>query len=151
MKTSPPKFRPTWIAALVIVAVGVPVQAESPQDILIVANTSVDQKDIEKGEVRAIFLKNKTSWSSGQKIVAVNAKPGTELRDQFQKRVLEMDSNREVSFFEEQKVRYGTSPPVEFPNPLRAVFHLKGSIGYVFRKDYKEGVAKVLLVIPSDG
>lgn len=151
MQTSPQKFRPAWFAALVTAAVCAPVQAESPEDILIISHLSVEAKDMAEGEVRAIFLKKKTSWSSGQKMVPINAKTGTALRKRFQQKVLEMESNIELSFFEGQKIRYGITPPVEFPEPLRAVFHLKGSIGYVFRKDFKEGVAKVLLVIPSDG
>ena len=35
-------------------------------------------------------------------------------------------------------------PPME---RMKAVFSVKGSVGYCYRKDYKAGLAKVLLVL----
>jgi hypothetical protein len=40
--------------------------------------------------------------------------------------------------------------PTEFPEPLRAVFRLTGGLGYVFRAQYKEGVSRVVVVLPAD-
>ncbi len=41
-------------------------------------------------------------------------------------------------------------PPATFSNLLKAVFKVNGSVGYVFRSDYKEGVVKVLMVLAQD-
>ncbi len=55
----------------------------------------------------------------------------------------------EDNYWEDQKIRNNMEEPPKFRNVLKAVFHLKGSIGYVYRKDYKEGVVKILTVIPA--
>lgn len=149
MNNTKKTYRSALFAAILLAVTSTPAHAESPDDILIVAHPGVDQSEIVPGEVRAIFLKKKTSWPSGDKIVPINAKPGTDLRKRFQEFIIEMDPSLEGAYWENQKIRYGMSPPAEFSIPLRAVFALKGSIGYVFRKDFKEGVAKVLLVIPG--
>lgn len=120
-------------------------------DILIVSNKSVDQKSISLAEVRSIFLKEKTRWKDGQKIIVLNAKRGSPLRKAFQDRLLSMEPEEEYAYWEEQKIRRQLSAPTEFANLLKAVFKLKGAIGYVYRHQYKEGVANVLMVLPDAG
>lgn len=140
---------PALFVALIIATIAIPISAEQPDDILIVANVNVPQEELSEIEVRSIFLGQRQTWSSGQRIVAVNAKAGTELRRQFQDHIIDMSPRKEASYWEDQKIRHGFAPPVQFSNPLKAVFSLKGAISYIHRKDFKEGVAKVLLVVPS--
>ena len=40
-------------------------------------------------------------------------------------------------------------PPFSFSDALRAVFKVKGAVGYVFRGDYKPGVVKIIMVLPA--
>lgn len=122
---------------------------KSPNDILVVANKSVTSSSITVGELRSIFLKQKKHWNSGDKAIPVHAKVGTRLRSAFIRAILEMDIREEHDYWEAQRVRYALSPPPEFNNILKAVFHLRGSVSYIFRKDFKEGVVDVLLVIPA--
>lgn len=123
-------------------------EANSPDDILVIANNSVGVSSLSVEDVRAIFLKKRTSWQSGGKAIPVHAKDGTSLRQAFLERVLGMTSGEETSYWQDQKIRKGIDGPTEFSNPLKAVFRIQGGISYVFRSDYKEGVAKVLLVLP---
>lgn len=149
MQKNKKSYRPSVIAAFLVAAMTASAWAESPDDILVIAHSKVGQDEMVPGEVKAIFLKKMNNWPSGDKIVPINAKTGSDLRQRFQEAVLEMEPTVETTYWEAQKIRQGSNPPVEFSDPIRAVFSLRGSISYVYRKDYKHGVAKVLLVIPS--
>jgi hypothetical protein len=121
-------------------------RAESPNDILIIANKSVNAKSISVDDLMAIFLRKMESFGGGR-VVPINAKPGTTTRKAFQTRVLGMDGTSESGYWEKQKIKSGLTPPVEFAETVRAVFHMKGSIGYCRRSEYREGVVNVLLVL----
>ena len=121
--------------------------AESPDDILVIANNSVGVSQVSVQELRTMFLKQRQNWKSGGKIFPLNAKPGTGIRKAFQAKVLGMDSTGEKAFWQEQSIKKGISKPSAFSNPLKAVFSVKGSVGYCYRKQYKAGLAKVLLVL----
>ncbi len=124
-------------------------RADSPNDILIIANKGVSANSITVPELKAFFLKQKTRWKGGGRVVAVNAKEGNPLRAAFQKALLGMSEAKEKSYWQDQKIRTGLTAPPEFGNLLKATFSLRGSVSYVFRKDYREGVVKVLLVLPQ--
>ncbi len=121
-------------------------RADSPNDILIIANNSIAASSISADELKAIFLKKKGSFA-GSKVVPINAKSGSALRKAFQQRVVEMDESLEANYWEQQKIKTGLTPPVEFAGTVKAVFSVKGSIGYCLRSEYREGVVKVLLVL----
>lgn len=134
------------VAALGVAVPG-SVEAESGDDILVVANKKVEVKSISMAEARAFFLKERTSWKSGGKVVPVNAPAGTALRKKFRRKVLGMDAAHEQSYWQDEGIRRGLVQPPEFGNTLKAVFKLKGAVSYVYRKDFNADVAKVLLVI----
>ena len=124
--------------------------AESPNDILIVANNSVKADSVSMAELKAIYLKERTRWKAGGRAIPIHAKEGTVLRRAFLQRLLRMEESRERAYWQEQKIKKGTLPPAAFSSSLRAVFQIKGSVAYVFRSDYKQGVAKVVAVLASD-
>ncbi len=122
--------------------------AESPDDILIIANKGVSAKSVTMDELRAMFLKKRKQWKQGGNVVPIHAKKGSPLRHQFQLRVLKMNPDEEDTYWNDQQVRHGLGPPPEFGYGLKAVFKLKGSVSYIYRKDFREGVVKVLAVVP---
>ncbi len=121
--------------------------AESPEDLLIIANSATAVGSISKAEARELFLKTKSNFG-GRKTIPIHAATGSLLRRVFAQKVLGMTPEEEKQYWEKQKIMAGTTPPTAFPNTARAVFKLKSSISYVFRKDYKN-VGKILLVIPG--
>jgi ABC-type phosphate transport system substrate-binding protein len=138
------------IAALGIsVAAAGAAAAESPNDILVIANNSVPVKSVTVAELQEFFLKDRVYWSGTTKAVPVNAPEGSALRTEFRKRVLQMTANAEKQFWQTRKIKVGVTEPPQFENSMKAVFKLAGAVGYVFRSQYKEGVAKVLLVLPA--
>jgi ABC-type phosphate transport system substrate-binding protein len=123
--------------------------ADDPLDLLIVANFDVPERSLTQAELHQIFLKVRTNWSNGKSIVPVNQPSGSEGRAEFLQRILGMNESQEKRYWEEQKVRKGVTPPPVFANVAKAVFRLSGSISYVYRKDYLEGVSRVVLVLPA--
>ncbi len=143
-----------WGFVIVLVAQFAVVADESgtakPDDILIIVNNSVDIDQIQPDEVRAIFLKRKMSWSDGTKAVPINAPDGTRIREDFRRLIVGMNQNKEQIYWQKQMIKHGRNRPPEFPNPLKAVFKLRGSGSYVYRSDFKKNVAKVILVLPRE-
>jgi hypothetical protein len=134
------------LAALVI-AFSVPARAESPNDILIIANKSAPVKKISLQEAKAFFLKEKRNWRGGGKAIPINAKVGSAIRKAFRNRVLSMDPASEAIYWQAEGIRKGVAKPAAISNTLKAVFSVKSSISYCFRKDYKEGLVKILLAL----
>jgi len=140
----------TPIAAVLALCIAAPavVHAESPKDILIIANPAAGASKVTVADVRDMFLKKRTSWPGGAKVVPVNVTESG-LRNDFRAKVLKMSAAEERSYWQERKIKAGESTPSEFGDTLRAVFKMRGAISYVYRSQFKEGTAKVLLVIPA--
>lgn len=119
------------------------VHAEGPNDLLIVANKGVSAASADISEIKAIFLKNRTALG-GDTVFPLNAKSDSDLRTAFRRLVLKMSEEKERIFWDDEKVKKGVEPPPETAGTLKAVFSKSGGISYVFRKDYKDGTAKVV-------
>jgi hypothetical protein len=124
-------------------------RAENPNDILIIANLGVKTNSIAVDELRDLFLKKRTSWGSGEKAVPLNVADNPKLREEFRATVLKMSSTEEQSYWQVRKIKEGVSDPPTFGNIQKAVFKLRGALSYIYRSQYKEGVAKVVLVLPA--
>jgi ABC-type phosphate transport system substrate-binding protein len=136
------------ILALVLAAPRI-VGAESPKDILIIVNKAATVGKTTVDELKDVFLKKRSSWSSGGKVIPVHAPEGSPLREDFRKRVLSMSASEEASHWQVRKIKAGDSKPAEFGDTLKAVFKLRGAVSYVYRSQYKEGTANVVLVLPA--
>ncbi len=121
--------------------------SDNPNDLIIVVNRSVKMDRLTIAQVRSYFLLQKSSWPGGNKAVPFNAKD-SRLRDIFRTKVLSMTEKEEQRFWQDQMIRTGKKEPPEVGNVLKAVYHIKGAVSYVFRKDLRPGVVKVVLEIP---
>jgi len=123
--------------------------ADNPNDILIIANLGTKTSKISEDDLRNIFLKKRTTWNTGEKAFAVHNR-NPQLRKRFIEKILQMKSlEAEQEYWAEQKIMHGTSEPYAFVNVLKAVFKLKGSVSYIYRSQYLEGVVKVVLVLKA--
>ena len=145
------QFKILTIALLLHLGVTLPLHAaaESPNDILIIANMKVGISAISIEETKQIFLGNKTSWKGGDRIICINQYESNPIRKVFREKVLGMNAQDEVTYWEKQKVRKQMTAPPEVPSIPKAVFKLKNSISYAYRKDVPQNVVKILLVIPE--
>lgn len=125
-------------------------RAESSNDILVVVNLGSNVNSLEANEVREIFLKKKTRWGSGATIVPINPANNSKLREEFRTKVLKMTASEEQTYWQSRKIKDGVFETVAFANVLKAVFKLRGAISYVYRSEFMNRVAKVLLVIPAN-
>ena len=123
-------------------------EISNPMDIFIIVHRGVDAKDITQEMVRDLFLKKKVYWSVTERALAVNSADSA-LRDDFRGKVLKMTEAEEQRYWRDARVMGTQIEPTAFPNTLQAVFKLKGAVSYVYRKDYREGVSQVVLVIPA--
>lgn len=123
--------------------------AESPDDILVIANKGVGEKSMSVAELKQIFLKKKSSWSNGDKIVAINAEDNSKVRKDFRKLVLDMTDTEESTYWEKQKIKQQIAAPKELQSRTKAVFKLKNAISYAYRSEVQKNIVKVLLVIPQ--
>jgi ABC-type phosphate transport system substrate-binding protein len=138
-----------FIFAVKFMLLPVDAQADDPNDILIIVNKRIDVKDFDLEITRQIFLKVRKRWNDGQKMVPVHAKEGTSLRKTFLSRIMKMSPAVETAYWRDKKIKVGVSKPPEFSNVQKAVFSLRGSISYVYRSQYIEGVVKTVLVVPA--
>lgn len=122
--------------------------ANRPDDLLIVTNKSVATDSISLGDTKAIFLKMRKSWRHGGKVVAIHSSKSS-VKKVFLARVMGMTPKEDVAYWQKQKVVSGEIAPPEFSNTLRAVYKIKNALSYCLRKDYTEGVVKILAVVPS--
>jgi ABC-type phosphate transport system substrate-binding protein len=136
--------------AAVFLAWSSPARAENPNDILVIVNPSVPVKSVSVQDLKDLFLKKRLDWGSGGKAVPIHAAEGSSLRTAFVRRVIGMSVAEEQSYWQERKIKAGIDKPTEFANPLKAVFKIKGAVSYVFRSMYKEGVAKVVMVLAAE-
>jgi len=136
------------LAVVAIVWTSAVAVADSPNDLLVVANKSVAVGSVDASEIRAVFLKNKSALG-GDTVFPLNAKSDSDLRAAFRSRVLKMTEEKERGYWDDEKIRKGTEPPAEVPATLKAVFSKSAGVSYVFRKDYKDGTAKILATFPE--
>ena len=123
--------------------------AESPDDLLIVVNRDVKVDKISLAEARDLFLKKRTKWDNGVNVVPIDAPEATKVNNDFQSRVLEMSKNEVRRYWESTKIRQGHTAPPVFEKTLKAVFKIKGAVGYIYRAQYLDGVVKVVLTLPA--
>ncbi len=125
-------------------------RAEDPEDIVVIVHKSVAKKEVTIAELQDYFLKNRLSWPDGQKVVPINVKEDTPLRDAFRRRVLGMTATQENRYWLDRKIQSGHKKPPELGNTVKAVYRIKGAIGYTYRKNYKEGVVTIVFVLPKE-
>lgn len=122
--------------------------SNNPDDLIIIVNKSVKVDRLSLDEVRNYFLMTKVSWPGGEKAIVLNTKDA-KLRETFRRKVLSMNAAEEKRFWQDQMIRSGRQEPPQFGNILKAVFSLKGAIGYIYRKDLKGDIVTVALEIPA--
>lgn len=132
--------------AFLVICSGYSLLAESPDDIVIIANKTFNVSELSVVDVRRMFKKEITTWK-GASVKPIHAPGGSLLRQSFVVRGLGMNEAAEQKYWQDMKVKKGTSPPFELSNTIRAVFSAPGAISYCFRKDFNPAVAKMLLVL----
>lgn len=93
-----------------------------------------------------MFTTRKQAWSGGKRIVPFNFPPKHEVRESFDRVVLEMDPDAVARYWIDRRIRGGNPPPKQVANArliVRLVEKLDGAIAYVPR-DTPLGATRVV-------
>jgi len=104
------------------------------ENLAVVVHPSSDVSRLSDVQLEAIFLTERRYWSGTDPIIPFNLPPHSDERGCFDQAVLRMDSDAVGRFWRDRRVRSGTPPPRQAPDPLtvvRLVGRLRGAIGYV--------------------
>ena len=135
---------------LAILIVLVPVGSASAEDLLIIANPSVDvTAPLTLREIEAIYLLRVTTWPDGSHIVPVNREASSGIRARFTAEALKHDNASLVAYWNEMHFK-GTSPPIvqeSEQSMLAFIQKVPGAIGYIRDTTPPDNV-KVLAHVP---
>ena len=126
----------------------IPTSGQSDTEkLVIIVNRKTPIEHITVAEIKRLFLKQRHNWKSGDKAFPINGKNGSRARQLFLEKVLNMTESDEKTYWQDQKVKRGLSPPPSFSNVQKAVFSLKDSIGYCLSSEHKPGTSRVVLTL----
>ena len=124
-------------------------RSQSTPPLLVIVHQGVPDTRIDGNELRAIFLRKRTAWSNGQRIVPLNHPPGNPVRLAFDSSTLGFNGGEAARYWIDARIRYGTEAPMSIATEAlvaRVVKQLAGSIGYVRGANLPPGVRVVARV-----
>lgn len=129
----------TLASALLFMLAGAPQLARSSPpvaEIIVITHMSAPVNALNADELAAIFRLSKQYWGNGQRILAFNYAPNTELRETFDRHVLQMEPARISRYWLDRMIRGESEVPRKVSTPdlmAKVIAKLPGSIGYVPR------------------
>jgi hypothetical protein len=122
------------LALLVLLALAPRGDADpAPPELVVITNAANPAKP-SAAALEAMFLKKEKYWSGGDPIVVLDAPPGADARNEFDRVVLSMTPQESVRYWIDLRVRSGDTAPKQIADPslaVRLVGKLKGAIAYV--------------------
>src|SRR5271169_3555078 len=148
-----------WLAVITLIALPspprlVPVAAasarpltDSHQALAIIVNRSNPVENLSFGELRKIFMGERSRWPSGHRVVVTMMEPGNSERDTILRTVYDMNENGYRDYFF-RGTYTGDVPasPKTLSSPIilrKFVFNTPGAIGYLRASDVDASVKVV--------
>jgi ABC-type phosphate transport system substrate-binding protein len=126
------------LCALVAAAGPLAVRAQEPPPagrvLVLVAHPSTSVDTVTLAELRALFSKRLSRWAGGDAVIPLNAPPESDLRRQFDARVMGWSPSGAADYWVRERVRSGTHPPRQVADArvVRAIVaRVPGAVGYV--------------------
>jgi hypothetical protein len=116
------------------------------EEIAVIVNKANPIAVLSHSELRPIFQTTKTSWPSGQSILALTLPAEDATRKGFDAAVLGLDPDRVARYWVDRKIRGGNPAPKALPSPAlmaKAVGSKAEAIGFVLSKDVTSNVKVV--------
>jgi ABC-type phosphate transport system substrate-binding protein len=126
-------FRVALLAALALVSIVAPRRAAA-QSYTLIVNAGNATASLTRDEAAMIFLKQKLTWSNGQRVVPVDLAKASPARAAFSRQVLGRSVAGVASYWQGQIFAGGAQPPVEKPSDADIVAFVRANpnaIGYV--------------------
>ncbi len=134
------------LVLLSLLATTTVVQAE----IVIITNKATSLHGITLTEVGELYLGKSKSFSNGNRVSTADYPPGTDVREQFYKKVLKMSDHEVTRYWAKRKFTRKLKPPkiISSGQVLKQwVASTPNSLGYIDSKLLDSSI-KVLLIIP---
>lgn len=133
------KLKTIFVCLGVMMALVPPVSAGS-SELVVVVNSANPITSLNKSQLAALYKAKTTEFPNGSAAVALNLPPDNEVRQDFDKAVLNMSADDAKRFWIDMKIRSGGSAPQKVPSPAavaRQVAKTANAIGYVPVSDAK--------------
>ncbi len=119
------------------------VQAQSYK---VIINSSNSTTSLSAKEASDFFLKKKTKWSSGQKVIPVDLSSNSSVRAEFSKAILKKSVRAVQSYWQQYVFAGKGTPAVEKKTDAEVIAYVKrnsGAIGYVSSRAGLSGVKEI--------
>ncbi len=116
-------------------------------DIAVVVSKSMSVNAVSKEDLKKIYLKIKI-FLKGEKVIPVNLPPDSYLRNIFQEKILEMDSEQ-INLYWNEMYFHGVEPPLVLSSEeavKRFIKKVKGAVGYI-RLENVDSELKIIYII----
>jgi len=122
------------LLGLAMLAVAVPARRAAAQGFTLVVNAANSASSVSRDEAAMIFLKQRLTWSNGQRVVSVDLAKASNARMAFSKQVLGRSVSGVTSYWQGQIFAGGAQPPAERASDAEIVAFVRANpnaVGYV--------------------
>lgn len=102
--------------------------------LIVIVHPTVTEKSLGIDDLRAIFLRKRLRWASGQDVVPINQATGSPARLAFDSTVLGFTADQVARYWIDQRIRSGLHAPRSIAGDAMVANVIKvlpGSIGYL--------------------
>ena len=127
-------MRKIVILSLLLSSVALPFAAQTGRSFKTVANQSTQVSEMSRVEVSRLFLKKKTLWARGEKVLPVDQLPKSSVRIDFSKVVHRKHVDAIKSYWQVKLFSGTATPPPELASDEEVLSYIRsnaGAIGYV--------------------
>lgn len=118
------------------------------QSFKIVVNSSNSVNSLTKKELSDFFLKKRTKWSSGIKVIPVDLSSKSSVRTAFTKEIHEKTVSQIRAYWQQSVFAGKQTPPREMNSDQKIIEFVKmhkGAIGYVSKQSNTEGLKTITI------
>lgn len=122
------------LVALVVLAAVVAPRRAAAQGFTLIVNAANGASSVSRDEAAMIFLKQKLTWSNGQRVLPIDLAKASAARAAFSKQVLGRSVSGVTSYWQGQIFAGGAQPPAEKASDAEIVAFVRANpnaVGYV--------------------
>lgn len=128
------KLRAMLLGLAAVLAAALPGRVAAAQGFTLIVNASNAASAVSRDEAAMIFLKQKLTWSNGQRVLPVDLAKASSARAAFSKQVLGRSVSGVTSYWQGQIFAGGAQPPSEKATDAEIVAFVRANpnaVGYV--------------------
>ena len=138
----------TKILVVCIVIFAFTISIAKSQEFKVIVNSSNSTSSLTKKQVSYYFLKKKTKWSNGVRVIPLDLKSSSSVRKVFTRKIHNKSITQVRAYWQQSVFSGRASPPTEKPNDLAVINYVKshkGAIGYISKNTKAVGVKTIIV------